>query len=155
MIRSLLVLLLFANIATAQITIDAPAMPIHRIHAGLLLADKEDCIALTTVAGKLVAIPCSIDATYIRGLGMTKWVDACECYGLSEDGYAIRLKLPKERVDATAFRGSIARAMISPGWLTDPNGNSRAVKIYWPDCHAKKVGRGSFLADAVRAFEVK
>ena len=116
-------------------------MPVTRIHAGLWQAAKEDCTA--TVGN--VTFQVSIDPAYVRGIA-GRAVDPCICAGLSEDGHALHLQLPREPV---IF--GVAQEMVSPGWFTTPDGVSRACSVTWPACRSRRAGPGLRMADAVTA----
>lgn len=147
MIRlSLLLILAFASIADAQtITVYAAPMPVYRQRAGLWLTAREDCDVTAMVNGKRVEFKASIDPTYVRGV-LVRAVDPCECYGISDDGHALRLYLPRE-----PMAGVTATPMTSPGWFTTPDGVSHACSVYWPASRSRPMGRGARIADAVTA----
>ena len=153
---SLLLVLILAPIAHAQtsaaIKLDFPAMPVQRVRPGLLLTAKVLCPGTITLdTGTVLTVTQnSIPATYVRGLGLHKTVDACVATGIIDGGGSIVVRLPPE--PACLRRGVMtALAIDADVTIVLADGTIMVGIVHFPDCPISRVGRGSFLAAALTA----
>jgi hypothetical protein len=141
----------FAEVQTAAtVTLNFPAMPINRVRPGLLLTAK--VVASGTVAlddGRtLLVVGDSIPATYVRGLGLRKTVDACVATAVVNGSGSMVISLPPEPVRMR--RGvMVALAIDCPIVVVLADGKRFEGTGRFPDCPTSRVGFGSFLAAPV------
>lgn len=160
MTRAILLLFLSATTASAQtarVELSYPPMPVNRVGIGLFLASREPYTGTITLnTGEILTIKhAGIPATFVRGPGFRKTVDACVGTGTIEGGGSIVVNLPPEpvRLRGPLFRKvMMALAIDCPTTVTLADGTVLTGSVHFGDCPTRKIGPGRYVADAITAM---